>query len=77
MTIPVNQDKITALIVDDDAKSREVLEFHLWTIPEVEIIGSAASADEAYRILLELVPDLIFLDIEMPEKSGFDLLVER
>jgi DNA-binding LytR/AlgR family response regulator len=66
--------KITALIVDDDAKSREVLEYHLRTIPEIEIIGSALGADEACRMLLEHVPDILFLDIEMPGKSGFDLL---
>ena len=68
--------RITALIVDDDAKSRELLELHIHTIPEIEIIGSAASADEACRMLLERAPDILFLDIEMPGKSGFDLLAD-
>jgi len=68
--------KITALIVDDDAKSREVLEFHLRTIPDVEIIGSASGADEAFKMLLQRVPDILFLDVEMPVKSGFDLLTD-
>jgi len=68
--------KITALIVDDDKKSRELLEYYLMKIPEIEIIGSASGADEAYSMLLERVPDILFLDVEMPGKSGFDLLAD-
>lgn len=66
--------RITALIVDDDAKSRELLEFHIKTISEIELIGSASNAVGAYRMMLERMPDILFLDIEMPGKSGFDLL---
>ncbi len=68
------QEKISVLIVDDDKKSQEVLVHHLAAITDIEILGIASSADEAYRFLLENIPDLIFLDVEMPGKSGFDLL---
>lgn len=68
--------QITALVVDDDKKSREVLEYHLRRIPEIEIIGSASGADEALSLLLEKAPDILFLDVEMPGRSGFDLLAD-
>jgi len=72
----MKEDKITVMIVDDDIKSQQVLEYHLRSIPGIEILSIASSADEAYRFLLETVPDLIFLDVEMPGKTGFDLLYE-
>jgi two-component system, LytTR family, response regulator len=67
--------KINSIIIDDEAANRNVLanllERHC---PVIEIIGFAGSADDAYRIINELKPDLVFLDIRMPVKSGFDLL---
>ena len=66
--------KITVMIVDDDTKSQEVLEHHLRTIPGVEIMAIASGAVEAYKIILGQVPDVIFLDVEMPGKTGFDLV---
>ena len=66
---------IKALIVDDEPKSRaslkNILERH---VPEVYLLGEAANADRAEELILELQPDLIFLDVEMPVHSGFDLL---
>jgi two-component system LytT family response regulator len=44
--------------------------------PEIEVVGEAANVDEARRIIEELNPELIFLDIQMPVKTGFDLLEE-
>lgn len=44
--------------------------------PEVEILGEAANADEALNMIPDLNPDLIFLDIQMPAKTGFELLEE-
>jgi two-component system, LytTR family, response regulator len=70
----MKEDKITVMIVDDDIKSQQMLEYHLHSIPGIEILSIASSADEAYRFLLGKVPDLIFLDVEMPSKSGFDLV---
>jgi two-component system, LytTR family, response regulator len=48
----------------------------LQEFPEVEVIGEASNADEGIEKIESLAPDLIFLDIQMPGKTGFDMLVE-
>jgi two-component system LytT family response regulator len=68
--------KRTALIIDDERLARNELKRLLQEYQEIEIIGEAANADEAHKLILELSPDLIFLDIQMPAKTGFDLLAE-
>lgn len=65
---------IRALIVDDEAGARDIMEHLLKRIPEVEITGKASSTDEALEMLMKCKPDLVFLDIRMPEKSGFVLM---
>ncbi len=65
---------ITALVVDDDLRSREVLTLHLGAITGMKVIGTARSAAEALSMLTEKVPDMLFLDVEMPGKTGFDLV---
>jgi two-component system LytT family response regulator len=67
---------ITTLIVDDEKLAREGLKAMLREFPEIEVIGEAANVDEALDMIDKLKPALLFLDIEMPEKSGFDLLEE-
>jgi two-component system LytT family response regulator len=64
------------LIVDDERLARVELRKLLAEFPEIEIIGEASNAQEAKQKIEELDPDLIFLDIQMPGKSGFDLLAE-
>jgi two-component system LytT family response regulator len=44
--------------------------------PEIEVIGEAGNVDEALKSIEELGPDILFLDIQMPAKTGFDLLAE-
>lgn len=68
--------KIKTLIVDDEKLARKGLAQLLTKFDEIELTGEAANVDEAVRMIDKLKPDLIFLDIEMPEKSGFDLLEE-
>lgn len=72
----MKNEKIKVLIVDDDKKSQDVLAYHLRSIPDIEILAITSGAEEAYRYLLENTPDLIFLDVEMPDKTGFDLLAD-
>ncbi len=67
---------ITTLLVDDEKLAREGLKALLKEFPEIEIVGEAANADEALDMIDRLRPQLMFLDIEMPEKTGFDLLEE-
>ncbi len=67
---------ITTLIVDDEKLAREGLKAMLLEFPEIEIVGEAANVDEALDMIDKLRPALLFLDIEMPEKNGFDLLEE-
>ncbi|MEY3178036.1 MAG: hypothetical protein RL463_1308 [Bacteroidota bacterium] len=68
--------KKTAIVIDDERLARNELKKLLSDYPEVEVIGEAANVDEAIKLIEELMPDLIFLDIQMPAKTGFDLLAE-
>lgn len=66
--------RIKAIVVDDDLHSRQVLQHHLEEISDVTVISTVCSAGEALFILTEKVPDMLFLDVEMPGKTGFDLV---
>lgn len=67
--------KIKCILIDDEAGNISVLSKYLKKYcPDVEKIAEAESADEAFRLINGTKPDLIFLDIKMPSKSGFDLL---
>lgn len=64
---------LTALIIDDESLARFTLRNKLADIPEIEIIGEAASLKEAEEKIRVLNPGLLFLDIQLPDGSGFDL----
>ncbi|MFT4094392.1 MAG: response regulator [Niabella sp.] len=64
------------LIIDDERLARKELTKMLEPFSEIEIIGEAANADEAIEYINTLQPDLIFLDIQMPGQSGFEMLSE-
>ena len=68
--------KKTAVIVDDERLARNELKKMLTDYPEIEIIGEAGNVDDALKLIEELGPDILFLDIQMPAKTGFDLLAE-
>jgi two-component system LytT family response regulator len=63
-----------ALIVDDERLARKELIKLLEDHPMIEVIGEAMNADEALNMINDLNPDLLFLDIQMPGKTGFQLL---
>jgi len=63
-----------ALIIDDERLARVELRRLLEQHKEIEIVGEAVNADDAINKISELNPDLIFLDIQMPGKNGFEML---
>jgi len=65
---------VKALIVDDEPLARRELRRLLEAHPGVEVVGEAGSAAEAERAIAALAPELLFLDIQMPARTGFDLL---
>jgi len=65
-----------ALIIDDERLARVELKRLLSPYKEINIVGEAVNADDAVAKINELNPDLIFLDIQMPGKTGFELLEE-
>ena len=67
---------IRAVIIDDERLARNELKKLLLDFPEIEVIAEAANAAEGIEKVDSLNPDLIFLDIQMPGKTGFDMLAE-
>jgi two-component system LytT family response regulator len=67
---------IRAIIIDDERLARNELKKLLLDFPEIEVIAEAANAAEGVERIDSLTPDLIFLDIQMPGKTGFDMLAE-
>ncbi len=65
---------IKTLIVDDEPLARERVKRFLRDEPGVEIIGEAGNGAEAVRVIESEQPDLVFLDIQMPEKNGFEVV---
>ncbi len=64
------------VIVDDERLSREELKKLLKQYPDIEILAECVNAEEGKKKIEELKPDLVFLDIEMPDKTGFEMLNE-
>src|ERR687898_18324 len=65
-----------ALIVDDERLARKELMKLLEEHPSIEVVGEAMNAEEATQLVNDLNPDLLFLDIQMPGQTGFQLLEE-
>ena len=65
-----------ALIVDDERLARVELKRLLQPFKEINVVGEAVNVEDALEKITQLNPELVFLDIQMPGKSGFDLLEE-
>jgi two-component system, LytTR family, response regulator len=65
-----------AIIIDDERLARAELKKLLQDFPEIEVVSEASNVQEGIEKIEQLNPDLIFLDIQMPGKTGFDLLQE-
>lgn len=66
--------KLTALVVDDEELARVVLRELLKSHPEIALVAECANGFEALKAAAEHKPDIIFLDVQMPKLSGFDVL---
>jgi two-component system LytT family response regulator len=67
--------KIKTLIVDDETDALNFIDSIIGEYcPKLEVVGKAQSAKEGAKMIIEKAPDLVFLDVEMPQGSGFDLL---
>ena len=66
--------KISALIVDDEPLARQNIRLLLKEDSEIELIGECGSGAEALKVIQKYSPDLLFLDIQMPLMSGFEVL---
>jgi len=67
-------EKIRALIVDDEPLAREGIHMRLKQEPDIEVIGVCGNGREAVTTILREVPDLVFLDIQMPRLDGFGVI---
>jgi two-component system LytT family response regulator len=67
---------IRTLVVDDEALSRERLTTLLAQEPDVEVVGECAGGRDAVERIRELRPDLVFLDVQMPEVDGFQVVAQ-
>ncbi|MEP2603942.1 MAG: response regulator, partial [Paraglaciecola sp.] len=58
--------KLKTLIVDDEPLALKLLQAKISKIPEIEIVGQCGNGREAIAAIMDLAPDLVFLDIQMP-----------
>jgi two-component system LytT family response regulator len=65
---------IAAIIIDDEEDGREALNMALKYCPEINVIAICASAREGIKTIAKMKPELVFLDIQMPHMSGFEML---
>lgn len=68
--------KTGCIIIDDETANLNVLNNMIGKhCSDIAVLGFARSAEEGYKLIMETEPDIVFLDIKMPEKTGFDLLL--
>jgi len=68
------QKSLRAAIVDDEELARQLLREYLWEAGGVEVVAECANGFDAVKVIGELKPDLVFLDVQMPKLDGFEVL---
>ena len=66
--------KIRTILIDDETPARDILRHYLNDYPDIEIIAESADGFDGLKKITELKPDLVFLDIQMPRLTGFELI---
>ena len=67
------KEKIRTILVDDEEDAVNLLQQLLNDYPEIEVLAVAYNTFDAYKVILEYEPDLVFLDVQMPRETGIDL----
>lgn len=70
----MSQERVRVLVIDDSAFNRRTIVKMLEALPNVEVVGYACDGEEGLRKVIDLKPDLVTLDLEMPRMDGFTLL---
>jgi two-component system LytT family response regulator len=65
---------LRAIIIDDEELARELIKNYLKTLPYIQVVGECENGFEGIKSISELLPDLVFLDIQMPKLNGFEML---
>ena len=66
--------KISTVIVEDETPARDILKFYLKDYPEIDVIAECADGFAGLRTIAQFKPDLVFLDIQMPRLTGFEMI---
>jgi two-component system LytT family response regulator len=69
-----NQPTFKAIIVDDEQPARAIIAHYLTAFPNIEVAGECANGFEALKMIKEVKPDVLFLDVQMPKINGLELL---
>ncbi len=67
-------DRIRTVIIDDEPLARDAIRLRLHDEPDIELVGEAASGNEAVALIAKALPDVVFLDVQMPGIDGFEVL---
>jgi len=67
-------DRIRTVIVDDERLARDAVRLRLRDEPDIDVVGEAATGSEAVALIVEALPDVVFLDVQLPGMNGFEVL---
>lgn len=65
---------IKAILIDDESLARDIIKYYLESYPDIEVVAECIDGFEGLKAIAQFKPDFIFLDIQMPKISGFEML---